>query len=181
MPHTSVPPLNPLIAALGASLLLTACGQGAGPESTASPAGDATVSEGSPQAATPPPDTPPPSDGAPAETSGALPLTPGVYVSPGEDCARPANAGFRIYDGRGISGSATRECRLTVVSTQGAAREIDQSCVDTYSGQRTTTRQTIRIPDARSFTQTEAGHASTFRLCPAGEAPSYLQEMATKG
>lgn len=178
MPHIPLPHLNPIIAALGASLLLTACGQDAGPEPTPSPTGGATRSEGSSHPATPTPDTPPPPDDTPAGASSVLPLTPGVYVSPGEDCARPANAGFRIYDGRGLSGSATRECRLTVVSTQGAAREIDQSCVDTYSGQRTTTRQTIRLTGDSSFTLTEAGEASSFRLCPAGEAPSYLQDMA---
>lgn len=127
----------------------------------------------------PAPDAPSPPVVSPAGPSGVLPLTPGVYVLPGEDCARPANAGFRIYDGRGISGSATRACRLTVISTQGDDRMVDQSCIDTYSGQRSTTRQTIRSPNAESFTQTEGGDAATFRLCPAGEAPSYLQDMVT--
>ena len=159
---------------MGLSLLLTACGQGSTPPAPAE--GNAPASPSPAPASAPAPDAPKPPADAPG---GALPLTPGVYVMVGESCAQPANAGFRIYDGRGISGSATRACRLTVVSTEGETRQVDQSCIDTYSGERTTTRQTIRLNGAQGFTQTEDGDAGTFRLCPAGEGPSYLQDMVT--
>lgn len=166
---------RPCFAALGLSLLVTACDQGAGPSEPAAGPRDGPAAE----APAPTPDTLRPPSGPSAQPIGVLPLTPGVYVSPDESCARPANAGFRIYDGQGIRGSATRACRLSVVSTQGDDRVVDQSCSDTYSGQRTTTRQTIRINSDSSFTQTEDGDAGTFRLCPAGGAPSYLQDMVT--
>ncbi|MFJ6023199.1 hypothetical protein ACIQC9_01205 [Brevundimonas sp. NPDC092305] len=105
-------------------------------------------------------------------------MIPGVYVLTGSSCASPANAGFRVFDGRGISGSATRACRSTVRSSDGEAYRVDQSCEDTYSGQRTTAAQTIRIPDPQSFTLVEQGEtAMSFRRCPTGEAPDYLEEM----
>lgn len=114
----------------------------------------------------------------PGPLNGEIPLTPGVYVTPDSPCAAPANAGFRIYDGRGISGSATRGCRLTVRSQEGDTFRIEQSCEDTYSGRRTTTAQTVRAPNSRSFVLTEQGEAGmSFRLCPAGEAAAYLQDM----
>ena len=61
------------------------------------------------------------------------------------------------------------------------AFQVDQSCVDTYSSERTSAAQTLRIRDAASFTLTEADETSTFRLCPAGEAPDYLQDLVTPG
>lgn len=160
-------------------LLLAACGDGGAPASGPAPSPSETPGQGSPPRESPAPTPAEPSDqpGAPGDR---LPLTPGVYVATGENCAQPANAGFRIYNGQGLSGSATRECRAAVRSRDGDVYQVDQSCVDTYSGQRTTVAQTIRAPNAQSFTLTEAGGSATsFRLCPPGEAPSHLQDMVT--
>ena len=51
--------------------------------------------------------------------SAGLPLIPGVFVMDGEGCGDPANAGFRIGTARGLSGSATKDCRVTVLSRKG--------------------------------------------------------------
>ena len=50
--------------------------------------------------------------------AGPLGLIKGVYTS-GNDCGSIANAGLRIYDGVGLSGSATKNCRTKVVSRSG--------------------------------------------------------------
>ena len=165
------------LCAVSAALLMSACGQGE------PPAG--------PPAPTPAPDAPSPSAPTgtpapgpevlptpPAGGSGALPLTPGVYVGEGVGCGRPPNAGFRIYDGRGISGSSTSDCRAAIRSSDGNVHQVDQSCEDTYSGRRSSVAQTVAIPNASTFTLTEGGDTETFRLCAAGEAPAYLEDLA---
>lgn len=155
---------------------LTACGDGGRDAGVPTPPAD----DDAPPAASPieaaPPTTPRP---APAkDPTGPLPLIPGIYVSSGEDCARPANAGFRIYTGRGISGSATRGCEATVASQQGSSYRIEQSCVDTYSGERTTTEATVEVSSAHTFTLSGSGSgAATYSLCPADAPPSYLRDL----
>lgn len=175
------------LALLVAAAAVAACGSEREPTNTAddpTQPSATTTPAAMPAEVAAPASEPAASQPAPTQTepTGGLPLSPGVYVMSGSPCASPANAAFRIFDGRGISGSATRACRLTVRSREGDAWRVDQSCEDTYSGQRTTAAQTIRIRDSRSFTLTEAGEAGmTFRLCPAGEAPSYLQDMVSAG
>lgn len=98
----------------------------------------------------------------------------------GTSCANPANAAFRIFDGRGLSGSTTRDCRATANSSDGNRWQVNQSCVDTYSGQRTSQPQTLAFGTDGYFTLAEAGEsAQTYRLCPVGEVPSYLQDMVS--
>ncbi len=165
---------------LSAVVALAACGQSESPvpsskEPAAAPAPETPETRAAPPIA-------PTEDPAPAEqasTAGPLPLTTGVYVVGGENCANPSNAGIRIYDGRGLSGSQTKACRLTVNSRDGAAIQADNSCIDTYSGQRTSSAVSLRIPDATHFTIGEAGRSASYRLCPAAEVPSYLQDLVT--
>ncbi len=171
----------PLILIAMATLTAAGC-DGGDTDAPAPAAGPAPVgqtpAEQAPPASDPAePDTPEPTE---AGTSGPLPLRPGVYVTAGSGCASPPNAGFRVYDGRGFSGSATRGCRATVTSVEGADHQVENSCVDTYSGDRTTTGQTVRIEGPDSFRLTEAGEGAsqTFRLCSAGEAPDYLEDLA---
>lgn len=176
---------SPSAALLIAGLLLAACEPSAAPaaptpadqsapmvESGSAFRADATEKAGDPD---------PGSTRRPSTT--ALPLEPGVYVAAGEDCAAPANAGFRVYDGRGISGSATRDCRAMVRSGEGDVYRIEQSCVDTYSGDRSTTALTLRLAEDDGFTLTEEGEAqaTTFRRCPAGSAPAWLEAAARPG
>lgn len=110
---------------------------------------------------------------------GVLPLVPGVYVVKGSDCRSPANAAIRIYTGRGISGSATRDCRATITSRKGSSFAVDQSCIDTYSSKRSTAAQSISIEDARHFSLREGNEkfALAFQLCPKGEAQDDLQRL----
>lgn len=112
------------------------------------------------------------------ESSGVLPLNPGVYVLENSGCAAPANAGVRFYDGRGISGSATHACHLRVRSRRGNAYVVEQSCIDTQSGDgpRTSEPQTIMVHDALTFTLTTADESARFHYCPMGELPEYLRQ-----
>jgi hypothetical protein len=166
-------------------LALAGCtGDPPAPVDAAGTASDAAGSDVPPAssgaAAKPPPTgTPPP----PANTRGVLPLRPGVYVIAGSDCAAPANAGLRFYDGRGISGTATHACEALVRAHEGDRYEVDQSCIDTPAGDgpRTIEPQAITVHDARSFTlETERG-AARFNQCPDDAVPDYLRERAGIG
>lgn len=110
--------------------------------------------------------------------SGVLPLKPGVFVSKGQDCADPANAGIRIYDGKGIHGSATHACVAKVVKQTGKRYVIDQSCIDTPAGDgpRRVARESILIQDALTFIAGESSKATSFTYCPAPELPSWLKQ-----
>jgi hypothetical protein len=109
-----------------------------------------------------------------------LPLQPGVYVATGSDCGAPANAGLRFYDGTGISGSATHDCRTRVIARRGDTFEVEQSCIDVPAGPgpRSSEPQTIIVHDARDFTLATADESTRFRHCPPGELPDYLRERA---
>ena len=113
---------------------------------------------------------------------GVLPLKPGVYVLQNSGCAAPANAAVRFYDGRGISGSATHSCRTLVNSRRGDSYVVEQSCIDTPSGNgpRTSESQTITVHDAMTFTMQTTDESSRFRYCPTGELPGYLRERMTR-
>lgn len=106
----------------------------------------------------------------------AVNLRKGVYVAAGTDCRSPSNAGFRVWDGRGLSGSATRDCRLSATGRDGEDIGVEQSCVDTYSGTRSTSRFSLRISDDRHFTLAGEGRGQAFRLCPAEQVPDWLKE-----
>ncbi len=105
--------------------------------------------------------------------TGPLPLTRGVYVADGSDCAHPANAVVRVYDGQGISGSTTKDCRVTVNSRDRSAYRVSNSCVNTYDGSRAAVDQTVTVPEATHF----ALDGTRFGLCPAGEAPESLRTL----
>ncbi|RJY08839.1 hypothetical protein [Aurantiacibacter aquimixticola] len=104
-----------------------------------------------------------------------IPLTPGVYVRAGTSCENPANAAFRVWDGDGLSGSATRDCRGTIVSHDGNRYTIANSCENTYDGSRTTERLTMTVTDQVHFSI--AG--SEFESCSMAQVPDALQEMVT--
>lgn len=105
---------------------------------------------------------------------GTLPLERGVYVATGADCKEPANAEIRIWNGTGLSGSATRNCRPTIKSRKGNTYTVSNSCENTYDGTRTAEQQSITVSDATHFTL--AGQK--FRKCPSGAAPYDFQKSA---
>lgn len=111
--------------------------------------------------------------------TGPLPLTRGVFVAEGSDCKQPANAAIRVWNGTGLSGSATRNCRPTIRSRDGDTYRLSNSCENTYDGSRTAAVQTITVNDKSHFALREEGEASAqrFRLCPAGEAPDALEKL----
>lgn len=169
----------PILTVLSAALLLAACS----PEQTEPP-----IAHARPPASTPSttPDAPqsrrrsPAIDRVPATPRGALPLEPGVYVMAGSDCSAPSNAGLRFYDGVGISGTATHDCRAIVASREGDTYTIDQSCIDTPAGDgpRTIEPQTVTVHDARTFTVVTADDASRFTRCDDDAVPGYLRDRA---
>jgi len=108
---------------------------------------------------------------------GVFRLKPGFYVQKGVDCGSTPNAAIRRYDGRGISGAHTRECRARVVSRRGSRVTVDQSCIDSGAGvaPRTIERQVIDVADALTFTVRRPGHATTFRYCPTYLLPADLR------
>ena len=104
--------------------------------------------------------------------TGSLPLTAGVYVIEGGDCRNPANASFRVWNGRGLSGSATKDCRATVLSRDGESYTLRNSCVNTYDGSRTPETLTMRVSDQARF----AVDGNRFRSCSMAEVPDSLRK-----
>jgi len=107
------------------------------------------------------------------DLGGVLPLKHGIFVASDVDCAAPPNAAIRRYDGVGLSGAHTRDCRATVLSHKGQAYEVDQSCIDAGSGPapRSTERQTIVIENNLQFTLRRAVGEQTFKYCAASLLP----------
>lgn len=106
--------------------------------------------------------------------TGPLPLRRGVYVRAGTGCGSPPNAAIRIYNGAGLSGSATRDCRATISSQDGNRYRVDQSCENTYDGKRTSELQSISVPDDQSFSMDGA----SFERCADGTAPAELEKLS---
>ena len=105
-------------------------------------------------------------DGTTDRLPDTLPLREGTYVRAGSGCEAPANAARRRFDGRGIAGSVTRDCRADILSRSGETFEVSQSCVNTYDGSRTSERQTITVPAEDRFRlATPDGEAGMFELC----------------
>lgn len=95
-----------------------------------------------------------------------LPLPPGTYVDPALACGDAPNAALRTFTGAGISGSATRDCRLYLPKRTGQTYSGIQTCTDTYSGQPSTWPATVTIDGPLAFTFDDgAGAAQSFRFC----------------
>lgn len=112
------------------------------------------------------------------KTIGVLPLKSGVFVSNGQSCEDPANAGIKQYDGKGIHGSATHLCIAKIVKHNGSQYTVDQSCIDTPAGDgpRVTVRQDVTVHDALNFTWGTGKKAVRYRYCPASQLPSWLKK-----
>lgn len=99
--------------------------------------------------------------------SDAPPLRSGVYVREEIACADPPNAAFRVFDGIGLSGSATRDCRFTVSEREGDLYGGSNDCTATYDGRRSAAALSVRVLTPSSFRLAEDGVSEgTFRLCP---------------
>jgi hypothetical protein len=69
-----------------------------------------------------------------AEIGSVLPITVGIYIDESQTCADPANAGLLSYDGEGLGGAHTHDCRMIIESHQGKLFGYLQQCVDAGIG-----------------------------------------------
>ena len=108
---------------------------------------------------------------------GVFHLKPGVYVAKGQPCGDPANAAIRVYDGKGIRGSATHDCVARIVRQVGNRFTVDESCKDapTGAGKRMTERQIVTVSNAIEFAIDKRGDVTTFRYCPVYQLPGSLK------
>ncbi|WP_152460908.1 hypothetical protein [Palleronia sp. THAF1] len=107
-------------------------------------------------------------DGVPGQAS-ALPISRGHYVREGTLCDNAPNAAIRVYDGAGISGSATRDCTLDVTEVDGPLYGGTNTCTDTYDGQRSASALSVRVLSANRFRLAENGRIEgDYRLCREG-------------
>lgn len=104
-----------------------------------------------------------------------IPLTPGVYVAEGTSCENPANAAWRVWDGKGLSGSSTRACRAEVLSHSGDTYRLRNSCENTYDGSRTDETLAITVTDQVHFTTEGVAFAS----CSTAQVPAALRRRLT--
>lgn len=107
-----------------------------------------------------------------AVSAAQVPLTPGVYVLEGTGCENPANAAWRVWDGTGLSGSATERCRAEVLSSSGDDYTIRNSCVNTYDGSRTPETLTLSVTDQVHFTV----NGNNFQSCSTAQVPEFLRQ-----
>jgi hypothetical protein len=110
------------------------------------------------------------------DLGGTLPLKHGIFVASDIGCSDPPNAAIRRYDGTGLSGAHTRDCRINVLEKHDGVYEIDQSCVDAGSGPapRSSERATVEIQDNLTFTLKRGQGGETFRYCAASLLPPGL-------
>jgi hypothetical protein len=113
-----------------------------------------------------------------APPGGVYRLKPGIYVAKGSDCAAPANAAIRLYDGKGLGTAHTRACKARVRTRRGSTYTVDQSCIDAGAGAapRVVQRQQVTVHDALTFTQTIKGQATRYAYCPHSELPQDLRK-----
>lgn len=107
-----------------------------------------------------------------APTAREVPLTPGIYVVDGENCRNPANAGWRGWDGDGLVGSSTRDCRATIVSRSGDDYTLRNSCENTYDGSRSDETFVMTVTDQVHF----AIKGNRFGSCSMAQVPAALRE-----
>jgi hypothetical protein len=110
------------------------------------------------------------------DLGGALPLKHGYFVADGSTCEDPPNAALRHFDGKGLSGAHTRDCRIEVIAASGKTYEIAQSCLDAGAGPapRSTERATVVIESNLEFTLKRATNEAHFQFCPASRLPPGL-------
>lgn len=109
--------------------------------------------------------------------SGIYRLKPGIYVKKGVSCASAPNAAILQYDGRGISDSHSRACRVRVLARGGDRYTVVQSCIDAGQGPapRVSQRQTVTVSDALTFVIQTRGPGTAYRYCPASMLPAGMK------
>lgn len=100
-----------------------------------------------------------------------VPLTPGIYVVQGESCRNPANAGWRGWNGDGLVGSSTRNCRAMILSRSGDDYRLRNSCENTYDGSRSDETFTMTVTDQVHFTI----KGQRFASCSTAQVPSSIR------
>ena len=81
----------------------------------------------------------------------------GLWVRAGTPCEAPANAAWMVYDGQGLRGAASTNCRIGAVLTSGARTEFEQVCTASYDGAEETVRGALERQAPRRFGLLEAG------------------------
>lgn len=104
-----------------------------------------------------------------------VPLTPGVYVLQGTSCQNPANAAWRVWDGKGLSGSSTRACRAAILSLDDKTYTLRNSCQSTYDGSRSDETLAMTVTDQVHFSI----NGQSFSSCSMAQAPQPLRERVT--
>ncbi len=156
--------------ALASMLAVTACHERQAPTQPAKPSVETASS----------PPAPAPRESLvepPRDVGGTLPLKHGIFVAVDVPCSDPPNAAIRRYDGQGLNGAHTRDCRINVLQKQGASYAIEQSCIDAGSGPapRSSEEATIEIRDNLTFTLKRGQEGETFRYCAASLLPAGLR------
>lgn len=164
----------PAFTLLASMTLLAACSQpgsnepGASmPQGASNPAEeqDITASDNAPSAGN--------SSAARSDETSAreVPLTPGIYVVEGESCRNPANAGWRGWNGDGLVGSSTRNCRATIVSRTGDDYRLRNTCENTHDGSRSDETFTMTVTDQVHFTV----EGQRFASCSSAQVPASIR------
>lgn len=100
-----------------------------------------------------------------------LPLKPGFYVI-GSDCEHPANAGWRYWNGQGLSGASTVSCSMKLIAHKGKEYTVSQTCINTYDKSASSSDLKLLIEHDKKFTLTEGDEVQVFKFCE--NTPSWI-------
>lgn len=92
-----------------------------------------------------------------SDENGVLPIPAGLWTVAGEDCDNPVGASWRAYDGNGLVGAQCAMCEITNVVQDGRRYTIDQTCVATHHGSRSSSRSSVEIQAPTRFGFLEDG------------------------
>ncbi|WP_156874958.1 hypothetical protein [Sulfitobacter alexandrii] len=104
---------------------------------------------------------------------GPLPVPTGLWVQAGETCANPANASWRVYDGRGLFGAKSNGCDAVEIHAEGRTHVIDQTCTASYDQSRSTYRDIVEVKAPKRLGLIEQGESvmRDFNWCGPRTAP----------
>ena len=96
-----------------------------------------------------------------------LNIVQGVYINTESECSDASNAGFRVWNGQGLSGSQTYDCQFDVSSRKVNVFKGTQTCTNTYDDKESTVDLTVQKINDKSV-RINGNPQMVYRLCPPG-------------
>lgn len=108
-----------------------------------------------------------------ASSAAELGIKPGIYVEESQSCADPANAAILSFNGVGLNGAHSRDCRLSLQSNDENAYTYSQKCVGAGTGGAVviTEHGIINVYDDQRFSLSQDGGTRLYKHCKSQSLP----------